>query len=1103
MPAKESILVSDPEWYRDAVIYQVHIKSFCDGNGDGIGDFKGLISKLDYLENLGVNAIWILPFYPSPLRDDGYDIADYRNVNPDYGTLGDFRRLLKESHKRGMRVITELVMNHTSDQHAWFQRARTSGPKSQSRNYYVWTEKPDKYLDARIIFQDFETSNWSYDPLADAYYWHRFYSHQPDLNFDNPKVHEEMFKIMDFWFGMGVDGMRLDAVPYLYEREGTNCENLPETYDFLKKLRTHVEQNHEDKMLLAEANQWPEDAVAYFGDGDACHMCFHFPLMPRMFMAAEMEDRYPIIDILEQTPELPEGCQWAMFLRNHDELTLEMVTDEERDYMYRIYAKDPRARINLGIRRRLAPLLDNDRLKIELMNILLFTMPGSPVVYYGDEIGMGDNYYLGDRDGVRTPMQWSATKNSGFSDANPQRLYLPVIIDPEYHFETINVENQNHRQSSLLWWMRRLISLRKSRKVFGRGSIEFLTPENHKVLAFIREYEGESVLVVANLSRHSQVVQLDLSKYAGVEPKDMFSWGKFLRIDQYPYALTLGPHGYYIFDLGSEEEREEAFLELPQLKARSWKALFDNKQTKKKLEDKILPAYIQKQRWFGGKAQTLRKMEIMERIPIGRAADDPLIVLVSVEYTDAPAEIYIIPLTFKYGKRDEDLPQGALARALIEGMEVIVYEAVYSQIFCKHLLDLIAGRKRMSAQHGSLKATKGRELKKRLKDGGDKFECRILGAEQSNTSIIYGKDLIMKFYRRTEKGVHPDLEMARFLTEKAKYPNTPPFAGSLEYTTKSGENMILALMQGFVSNQGDAWEQNLDLVHRYYERVLSRNSMSKKPPKAPYSIMDAVYADELPEPLDRLLSGVTLEMANLLGKRTAEMHAALASDKVTKGMRPENFSTLYQRSLFQSMQVQAKQELRLLKKHLNKLPEHVRTEAEDVLSMENKIIAKLRGITGKKLNAQKVRIHGDFHLGQVLYTGKDYIIFDFEGEPARPLTERRLKRSPVRDVAGMIRSYQYAAYSALFKDSSLREEDREQLEPWAELWYLYIGGAYIRGYLDALGDSPIVPDDRDQFERMLAVYLIQKAVYEMGYELNNRPEWLIIPLRGIKYLSSE
>ena len=502
-------------WYKDAIIYEVHVRAFFDSVTDGIGDFGGLTQRLPYLEDLGVTAVWLLPFCPSPLRDDGYDIADYTDVHPSYGTLKDFQRFLREAHRRGLRVITELVLNHTSDQHVWFQRSRRAAPGTRWRNFYVWSDTPEKYRDARIIFKDFETSNWTWDPLAKAYYWHRFYSHQPDLNWDNPEVRDAMYAAMDFWFDLGVDGLRLDAVPYLFERSGTNCENLPETHEALRELRKHVDGKYSDRMLLAEANQWPEDAVAYFGNGDECHMAFHFPLMPRLFMALRMEDRYPITDILKLTPPIPENCQWAMFLRNHDELTLEMVTDEERDYMYRTYARDREMRINLGIRRRLAPLLENDRPRIEMMNALLFSLPGTPVIYYGDEIGMGDNIFLGDRNGVRTPMQWSSDRNAGFSRANPQRLYLPVNIDPEYHYETINVEAQQNNPHSLLWFTKRLIQQRKQFQAFGRGTLEFLYPGNRKVLAFIRQYGDEKLLVVANLSRFTQCVELELAGHEG------------------------------------------------------------------------------------------------------------------------------------------------------------------------------------------------------------------------------------------------------------------------------------------------------------------------------------------------------------------------------------------------------------------------------------------------------------------------------------------------------------------------------------------------------------------------------------------------------------
>src|SRR5580704_16128112 len=562
IPTTETKEVAKPGsavWFKEALIYQLHIKTFCDANNDGIGDFQGLLSKLDYLKNLGVSTIWLLPFYPSPLKDDGYDIADCYSVNPSYGTLDDFRQFLDAAHNAGLRVITELVLNHTSDQHIWFQRSRRAVPGDPWRDYYVWSDDPQKYSEARIIFKDTESSNWTFDPVAGSYFWHRFYSHQPDLNYDNPEVRAAMFDAVDFWLDMGVDGLRLDAVPYLYEREGTSCENLPETHAFLKKLRAHVDGKYEDRMLLGEANQWPEDAVAYFGQGtgDECHMAYHFPLMPRLFMSLRMEDRQPVVDILEQTPPIPETSQWALFLRNHDELTLEMVTDEERDYMYRMYTQVHRARLNLGIRRRLAPLMNNDRKKIELLNALLFSLPGTPVLYYGDEIGLGENIYLGDRNGVRTPMQWSSDKNAGFSRANPQSLYLPVILDAAYHYEACNVEVQLGNPHSLLWWMRRLLALRKRWRALGEGKCEFLQTENRKVLSYILRYEKETLLVVANLSRFPQPVELDLSAFRGTAPMELFGRSEFPVINERPYFLSLGPHSFYWFSLEAKFARAQ------------------------------------------------------------------------------------------------------------------------------------------------------------------------------------------------------------------------------------------------------------------------------------------------------------------------------------------------------------------------------------------------------------------------------------------------------------------------------------------------------------------------------------------------------------------
>jgi maltose alpha-D-glucosyltransferase/alpha-amylase len=541
-------LQEDNLWYKDAVIYQLHVRTFCDSNGDGIGDFVGLTQRLDYLQELGTNTIWLLPFYPSPLRDDGYDIADYTTVHPSYGTLDDFKAFLNAAHNRGLRVLIEMVMNHTSDQHPWFQEARSSRDNPK-RDWYVWSDTDTKYNGVRIIFIDTELSNWTWDPVSKSHYWHRFFSHQPDLNFDNPEVFEAMWEIMRFWLDMGVDGFRLDAVPYLVEREGTSCENLPETHAIIKEVRKRLDQFYPGRMLLAEANQWPADVRAYFGDGDEFHTAFHFPLMPRMFMAVKLEDRKPIIEILDQTPAIPENCQWCIFLRNHDELTLEMVTDVERDYMYDEYATDKTMRINLGIRRRLAPMMENDRRRIELLNGLLMSMPGTPIVYYGDEIGMGDNIYLGDRNGVRTPMQWNGGTNAGFSFADPERLYSPLISNSVYGYQVVNVDSQRRFSHSLLSWMKALIKTRNSYRVFSRGTMEFFRPSNHRVLAYIRELGNEKILVVNNLSSSAQAVELDVQRYKGYIPIEMFGRNLFPRFGDLPYLLTLGPYQFYWFRL--------------------------------------------------------------------------------------------------------------------------------------------------------------------------------------------------------------------------------------------------------------------------------------------------------------------------------------------------------------------------------------------------------------------------------------------------------------------------------------------------------------------------------------------------------------------------
>lgn len=1103
MPKKEVYLDDDPLWYKDAIIYELHVKTFYDSNGDGIGDFRGLIEKLDYLEHLGVTALWILPFYPSPLRDDGYDTGDYLNIHQDYGSLRDFRELLRQAHRRGMRVITELVLNHTSDQHLWFQRARQAKPGSTWRNFYVWSDTPEKYKDARIIFKDFEPSNWAWDPVAKAYYWHRFYSHQPDLNFDNPQVQKALFRVIDFWFDMGVDGLRLDAIPYLYEREGTNCENLPETYAFLKKLRAYIDGKFKNRMLLAEANQWPEDATAYFGDGDECHMAFHFPLMPRMFMSLWMEDHYPIIDILEQTPAVPESAQWALFLRNHDELTLEMVTDEERDYMYRVYARDPRARINLGIRRRLAPLVGNNRRKIELMNILLFSLPGTPIIYYGDEIGMGDNYYLGDRNGVRTPMQWSPDRNAGFSKANPQKLYLPVIIDPEYHYESVNVENHERNLSSLLWWMKRVIGMRKRFKAFGRGTIEFLSPNNPKVLAFIRRYEDENILVVINLSRFSQVVGLNLSQYAGFVPEEVFSQNKFPIIKKSPYVLTFGPYDHYWLLL---KERREPIsvcekIAIPGLRVEgNWETVLED-DAREILEKKILRGYLRGCRWFAGKARTIRQVNILESIPISKNADVTQLVLLEVGYTEGTMEVYSLAVSYIQGAKakqiTQEFPQAVIACLHIGDEEGILCDGIYDEKVRESLLAMIAQRKRIKGKRGELIAFPGKEFRSLLSDKALLLTSQVLKAEQSNTSVLYEDKFFLKLCRRLEEGVNPDLEILRFLTEKTDFSQVPPFAGAIEYRRQGSEPILIGLLQGFVPNQGDAWTSTLDAVREYFERILSRRREIRHLPEIPTSLLGIEFS-AIPPLVQELIGGVYFETARLLGKRTAELHLALSSVSGDADFAPEPFSTLYQRSVYQSMRSLARRVLQSLGKNLKRLREGVQKDASAILASEQEILARFQKILPEKISAMKIRIHGDYHLGQVLFTGKDFVIIDFEGEPARTLSERRLKRSPLRDVAGMIRSFHYAAYNALFLDASLRAKDKPLLEPWADLWYHYVSGIFLHSYLETCGDVPFIPHEKGELETLLQAFLLDKAIYELGYELNNRPDWIIIPVRGVQ-----
>jgi maltose alpha-D-glucosyltransferase/alpha-amylase len=1093
IPTSETQDVAKPassNWFRGAIIYQLHIKTFCDANNDGIGDFQGLLSKLDYLRNLGVTAIWLLPFYPSPLRDDGYDIADCYNVHPSYGTLDDFRQFLEAAHEAGLKVITELVLNHTSDQHIWFQRSRRAVAGDPWRDYYVWSDDPNKYQDARIIFKDTELSNWTYDPVAKSYFWHRFYSHQPDLNYDNPEVCSAMFKVVDFWLDMGVDGLRLDAVPYLFEREGTSCENLPETHEYLQKVRAHIDDKYVDRMLLAEANQWPDDAVAYFGTGNECHMAFNFPIMPRIYMSLHMEDRYPLVDILDQTPNIPENCQWAIFLRNHDELTLEMVTEEERDYMYRVYARDPRARINLGIRRRLAPLLSNNRRKLELIHAILFSMPGSPILYYGDEIGMGDNIYLGDRNGVRTPMQWSADKNAGFSRANPHSLFLPVNIDPEFHYEAVNVEVQETNLSSFLWWMRRIIAMRKRFPAFGHGDFRMLFPSNNKVVVFTRTYETQTILVVINLARFTQAVELDLQPWVGWTPEDAFGHGRFPVIRDTLYPITLGPTSFYWLlltppEAGSVSDGEKY---LPTIAYNGSSAWWNSPAGTKFLERDLIH-YMRACRWYRSKSRSIVSTVLIDLVEMG-SEESAKFLVIGVNFSEGARDLYALPVKVVSGDEarsiEVEYPGAVIAR--VDGEGDLLIDAVASTSFHRALLKSIVSGGSVSGRVGQLSPSRSKRLLE-MADSGLPEVSRALKVEQSNSSIVYGEQIYLKLFRKLDEGLNPDLEVTKQLSERCGFAHVPSYLGDMQYVARGQDPAALAMAQAFTNNEQDGWTQTLAAVDRFFDRVLGDPTLPEPPKLGLW--------DQIPEQLLTVIEGVHLETVRLLGQRTAEMHLALAADADSPDFRPEPFTLQHQRSVYQSIRSESKVTMTLLGKNLNSLDEYPRALADQVLSISDKLMSSHEYLLHDTIHVHKIRVHGDYHLGQILFTGKDYVILDFEGEPARPLGERRLKRSALIDVAGMLRSFHYAAHYSLLESRTVRPEDRQVLGAFADLWATRAGQVFLGAYLEAAANAVFVPFDRGDLRALLRSYSILKAMYELRYELNNRPKWAAIPLRGL------
>jgi maltose alpha-D-glucosyltransferase/alpha-amylase len=1092
---------SDPYWYKDAIVYEVHVRSFYDAGNDGTGDFRGLTEKLDYLQDLGITCIWLLPFYPSPLRDDGYDIARYEGVHPAYGTLRDFRIFMREAHARGLQIITELVVNHTSDQHPWFQAARRATPGTSKRNFYVWSDTNRKYHDARIIFTDSERSNWTWDDEAKAYYWHRFFHHQPDLNYDNPSVRRAILRVMRFWLDMGVDGLRLDAVPYLIEREGTNCENLPETHEVLKELRRQVDARYEHRMLLAEANQWPADVRAYMGEGDECHMAFHFPLMPRIFMALRQEDRHPITEILEQTPEIPDNCQWALFLRNHDELTLETVSDEERDYMYNEYAADPQMRLNAGIRRRLAPLMENSRRRIELLNALLFSLPGTPIVYYGDEIGMGDNIYLGDRNGVRTPMQWTGDRNAGFSKADPARLYAPPIMDPVYGYQAINVEAQERSPYSLLNWMKRMIGLRKQHRTFGRGSLTFLPVRNRKVLAYARSSDDETILAVANLSRTVQPAELDLSAFRGLMPVEMLGRTEFPRIGDLPYFITLGPYSFYWFELvrtptpiaahAIEPAPEPSEAPPPLLVGRAWETLLDG-NVRALIEGRYLGAFLQRQRWFGGRTRAVRSARIADWGLVRGGADPALFAVAAVEYADGGTERYALPLAFASGGAADailrDTPEAVLAR--IKGARRgVLYDAFADGAIGDDFVAAIRSGRRIVMRRGSIE---GWPLGSSLTTPPPpaKGSVRVGGTNQSNSSLVFDDKLLLKLFRRLEPGPNPDFEVPLHLASHG-FTRVPPPLGAVRYTGQDRSPADVAILQGFVQSQANGWDHAVEQVGRFFEDV-SRQDLHAEGPPPLAAFLQTV---DVPPAVNATV-GAYLQTATKLGVRAGEMHLALAAGS-DPAFVPEPLTRDDLDLLKSGMTREAGATLEVLGQAFDQLPAAAAARAEAALGARDAIVAVFDRLSSVTAGGQKARVHGDLHLGRVLWTDADFVFLDFEGEPARPLAERQARQSPLKDVAGMIRSFGYAAGVGLAALAKTQPAERERLAPWARIWQVWSAGMFLHGYRATVGPSVLLPAEPLDLMTMLRAFMLEKALYELRYELNHRRGWTVIPLAGV------
>ncbi len=1105
--------MADDRWYSDGIIYEVHVRSFFDSDGDGIGDFAGLTRRLDYIEELGVTALWLLPFYPSPLRDDGYDIADYTDIHPDYGTLSDFQYFLDEAHRRGLKVITELVINHTSDEHPWFQRARQAPRDSTERNFYIWSDTPDRFSQARVVFPDVKDSNWSYDPVADQYYWHRFYSHQPDLNFDNPAVRRAIFDIVDFWMEMGVDGLRLDAITYLYMREGTDGESLPETHALLRDLRAHIDKRYDDRMLLAEANQWPEDAIDYFGSGDECHMAFHFPLMPRLFMGVEMEDRQPIVDILEQTPEIPDGCQWALFLRNHDELTLEMVTDEERDLMYRSFAPELRMRVNLGIRRRLAPMLRGDLRKIQLMYGMLLALPGTPILYYGDEIAMGDNYHLGDRDGVRTPMQWSADRNAGFSRANPQSLYLPVITDPEYHYLATNVETQENNPSSLLRWLKRRIDIRRRNPALSGGSLEIVDCTNYRVLAFIRRIEGHSdMLVVINLSRAARHVHLDLSDDVGRWPIE--KWGR----TQFPpvrdgeaahYPLSLGPYELFWFELADEPLRREtqpmaATAQKPLEVRQQWTEIFEGRLRPQ--FERHLWSFLQQQHWFNPRSRPIDSLEASERTRLRWEHGPTIICLVEVRFLDGDNEIYALPLECSSDRRDgESRPR--TGRSVVTEIEfeqrdqrAVLYDATTDPRFASVLLKFIRKEWKIDGLEGAFRG----HWVDAFQDIDPSELASLVGQptelDHTHTSLVFGRRVVMKLFRRLERGRSIDVEMGQYLVGEG-FDGAADFVGHLDYHRGRWEPTTLATIHAYVPHDTDGWSWYCDRAEQQLRPAASEAAcgVASSPMLTARHLIDTAPRRLFDEPS----CDDFYDAAAVLGRRTASLHQVLARGRPDTPFEPEPLTTDYERARYHWMRRLTAHTFRLLRRQLSN-HEAPAQLARWVLEHEGDILDRFQALVARGVGGLRMRIHGDYHLQEVLRSGEDFVIIDFEGHPWLAPGERRIKRSPLRDVATMLRSFHTAClrtWRRRLDGYHIGDDDRRRLQLFHRAQSLYAAScsAMLDGYLQTCGSASFLPGHPDAVATLLDALRLKKAIHQLGHDIE-RSEDPTVALMGVASL---